>query len=68
MSTMNLRITTFRPLHQSRWNQLAGRIGEWRRRARSRYELTMLSDGNLRDIGLSRCDVDFEASKPFWQA
>jgi uncharacterized protein YjiS (DUF1127 family) len=68
MSTMNLRITTFRPLHTSRWNELTGRIGEWRRRARSRYELTTLSDGSLRDIGLSRCDVDFEASKPFWQA
>ncbi len=66
MSTMNLR--TFRPRHATRWNQLKGRIGEWRRRSRSRYELTTLSDGSLRDIGVSRCDVDFEASKPFWQA
>jgi uncharacterized protein YjiS (DUF1127 family) len=67
MSTMNLGITTSRSFRRSRWHQLQHHIGEWRQRARSRHELTTLSDGGLRDIGLSRCDAGFESSKPFWQ-
>jgi uncharacterized protein YjiS (DUF1127 family) len=35
---------------------------------RSRHELEGLSDVTLRDIGLSRGQADFEASKPFWMA
>lgn len=52
----------------SRWNQLTHEFAEWRRRARSRDELYGLSDASLRDIGLTRCDVAREASKPFWMA
>jgi uncharacterized protein YjiS (DUF1127 family) len=36
-------------------------------RLRSRYELASLGDAGLRDIGLSRCDAEFESSKPFWR-
>jgi uncharacterized protein YjiS (DUF1127 family) len=50
------------------WNQIARRIGEWQRRARSRQELHGLSDATLRDIGISRCDAHREARKPFWMA
>jgi uncharacterized protein YjiS (DUF1127 family) len=39
--------------------------GRWQR-ARSRYELESLSDENLRDVGLTRGEAEFEASKPFW--
>jgi len=67
MSMMNLGMTSLRPLRGTRWLQLKHRIGEWRRRARSRHELMMLGDGTLHDIGVSRCDAAFESSKPFWQ-
>jgi uncharacterized protein YjiS (DUF1127 family) len=43
-------------------------LAEWRRRAHSRSELMNLSDADLRDIGLSRCSTEIEASKPFWMA
>jgi uncharacterized protein YjiS (DUF1127 family) len=54
--------------HQSGrgWSHLKHHFGEWRRRSRSRNELMCLSDGDLQDIGMSRCAADFEASKPFW--
>jgi len=67
MSTMNLSITSFPPLRGSRWQHLKSGVGEWRQRARSRYELTTLSDSCLRDIGISRCSAAFECSKPFWE-
>jgi len=67
MSTMNIGITTLRPLRVNRWSQLARRIGEWRRRARSRRELMNLSHCDLRDIGASTCDAANEGSKPFWR-
>ncbi len=42
-------------------------LREWRRRARNRAELAMLDERMLRDIGVTRADVWFEASKPFWK-
>jgi len=53
---------------RTRWNQVKQSINEWRHRSQSRSELNNLSDRTLRDIGLSRCDASFEASKPFWMA
>lgn len=41
-------------------------IVEWRRRVHSRYELMSLGDAELRDIGLTRGEADFEQSKSFW--
>lgn len=43
-------------------------VAESVRRARQRRDLAALSDHSLRDIGLSRTDVDFEISKPFWRS
>ena len=37
-------------------------------RARQRHQLGRLSDAMLRDIGLTRSDVDAETRKPFWRA
>jgi uncharacterized protein YjiS (DUF1127 family) len=37
------------------------------RRARQRRDLAALSDHNLRDIGLTRGDVEIEIGKPFWR-
>jgi uncharacterized protein YjiS (DUF1127 family) len=40
----------------------------WQERARERRRLATLDDHMLRDIGLSRSQVEYEISKPFWQA
>lgn len=40
---------------------------EWRRRTKSRRELAMLSDLDLRDIGYP-AQVAAEKAKPFWRA
>lgn len=40
----------------------------WQDRARSRHHLRSLGDEHLKDIGLSRADVEAEAGKPFWRA
>jgi len=39
----------------------------WQERARQRRHLRSLDDHMLRDIGLSRADVEGEAGKPFWR-
>jgi uncharacterized protein YjiS (DUF1127 family) len=39
----------------------------WQERARERHHLASLSDTALRDIGLSRADVEHESRKSFWQ-
>jgi uncharacterized protein YjiS (DUF1127 family) len=43
-------------------------VAESFRRGRQRRDLAALSDHGLRDIGLSRADVDLEVTKPFWRA
>jgi uncharacterized protein YjiS (DUF1127 family) len=40
----------------------------WLERARQRRQLQQLGDHMLKDIGLSRADVEAEAAKPFWRA
>lgn len=50
---------------------LATRIFEalltWQQRQAERRHLAMLDDYLLRDVGLSRADVEQESSKPFWR-
>jgi uncharacterized protein YjiS (DUF1127 family) len=43
------------------------RLIEWRARVMQRRTLAMLDDHMLKDIGLSRMDVEREVSKPFWR-
>jgi len=40
----------------------------WQDRARSRHHLQGLDDYRLKDLGLTRADVQQESSKPFWRA
>ena len=42
-------------------------IRQWTMRVRSRRELATLSDYQLRDIGLTRNDVDRQLTTPFWR-
>jgi len=40
----------------------------WLDRTRQRRHLAELDERLLRDIGLSRAEVEHETSRPFWQA
>ncbi len=68
MGTMRSQVMIGHPHRGLRWSQVKQGLVEWRHRARSRRELMGLNDRCLQDIGISRCTVDFEASKPFWMA
>jgi uncharacterized protein YjiS (DUF1127 family) len=48
-----------------RWSEL---ITLWYQRQRQRRALLQLNDRMLSDIGISRCDAEQEATKPFWKA
>ena len=51
------------------WAQrLADRVLTWLQHSRERRQLATLSDNMLKDIGVSRADVDGETSRRFWQA
>jgi uncharacterized protein YjiS (DUF1127 family) len=43
-------------------------LSTWQERAQGRRALSRLDDHLLRDIGLSRADVERELMKPFWRA
>ncbi len=47
--------------------RIADALYEWQRRASERHHLRQLSDHMLKDIGLSRFDVERMAGKPFWR-
>jgi uncharacterized protein YjiS (DUF1127 family) len=67
MSTINLSVPSYRAYRAARRQQLRAMLVEWWQRILSRYELTSLGEADLRDIGLSRAEAEFESSKPFWQ-
>ena len=60
----------------SRWRQeaVAGLIKAaeillaWQTRAAERSQLAAMDDRLLRDVGLSRSDIERERVKPFWAA
>lgn len=41
-------------------------LWRWQVRARERRQLASLSERMLRDIGLTRADIEGECRKPFW--
>lgn len=50
------------------WAKGFGRtIRLWRSRIRERRTVTSLDYRDLRDLGLSRWDVERELAKPFWR-
>lgn len=48
--------------------RLVDTLLNWMERARTRHILTGLTETELKDIGLSRGDIDYEAGKPFWRS
>jgi uncharacterized protein YjiS (DUF1127 family) len=46
------------------WREL---LAAWLQRRRERYQLLQLSERELRDIGITRCDAVREAAKPLWR-
>jgi uncharacterized protein YjiS (DUF1127 family) len=58
--------------HRPAVRELGTRVAEvlltWVERTRQRRQLAQLSSHMLKDIGLSRADVEIEMSKPFWRA
>jgi len=47
---------------------LVDTVLDWQDRARQRRQMAMMDDHLLRDIGLSRADLECEYEKPFWRA
>jgi len=45
---------------------LLRQLRRWKTLHAQRHQLASLSDATLKDIGLSRVDVEQEASRPFW--
>lgn len=39
----------------------------WQERASERHHLSGLDDRMLKDIGVTRADIESEAGKPFWR-
>jgi uncharacterized protein YjiS (DUF1127 family) len=50
------------------WTELVEMLLTWVERSRERRQLGLLSPHMLKDIGISRADVETEMSKPFWRA
>ena len=48
--------------------ELLALVARWSERSAQRRRLLQLDDHQLRDIGLTRADIEKEASKPFWAA
>jgi len=48
--------------------QLLGQtVSLWLRRLRERAELARFGERDLRDLGLTQADADYELGKPFWR-
>jgi uncharacterized protein YjiS (DUF1127 family) len=67
MSLVTFSLTAVRARRVPSWSELRAVFKEWRERARSRYELRMLADHQLWDMGMTRTDANNEADKPFWK-
>ena len=56
------RSTSLTALLRASWQQ----VRRWHALYRQRRQLAALSDEMLKDLGLSRADIDTEAHRPFW--
>ncbi len=54
------------PSYPSLWRRLALRVRSWHALSVQRRCLATLSEATLKDLGLSRADVEQEIRRPFW--
>lgn len=66
-ATISSRSSSFRAKPISAFARLVDTVLSWMDISRQRRHLLELDDRLLRDIGLSRVDVEAEAAKPFWR-
>lgn len=52
--------------HEGWLLRMGKRLRRWQQLRHERQELWRLSDATLKDIGLSRADIEREARRPFW--
>lgn len=50
------------------FTRILDNIWLWQQRAQQRHHLQQLNDTMLKDIGLTRADIESEVAKPFWRA
>jgi uncharacterized protein YjiS (DUF1127 family) len=55
------------PRHAEKSGWVGRLLKTWRARSRERQALAKLDSRDLRDIGLSRWEVEQEVAKPFWR-
>lgn len=60
--------TPHRPANDNFLQVAFDRFQVWRDRVRTRRHLAMMSDYQLKDIGISRADAYSEVQKPFWRS
>ncbi|HJQ59311.1 MAG TPA: DUF1127 domain-containing protein [Vineibacter sp.] len=55
------------PPASTTWHSAFDVVRLWLRRSRERAELARFSERDLRDIGITVSDVQWEINKPFWR-
>ena len=48
-------------------DRIAGTLQVWRTRIHDRHSFDHVDERELRELGLSRWDVEHEIAKPFWR-
>ena len=58
---------THAPVPRHPLRELGTLVGAWLRHRAERLSLARLDDRTLRDVGLTRADVEREYERPFWE-
>jgi uncharacterized protein YjiS (DUF1127 family) len=65
---LGVDVLRIRPRTPSLSLSLLALLRLWRSRLRERRELLLMSERELRDLAITRADVQREVAKPFWKA
>jgi len=67
MTTPRIALPQRAPATPTLFAGLLALLSAWLHRSRSRHDLASLDEHMLRDIGLTRFQVEIESTKPFWR-
>jgi uncharacterized protein YjiS (DUF1127 family) len=67
MADIHLHFSSKAPLAGT-FDSLARIAAQWRSRNRERRDLARLTGRDLRDLGMTTSQAEFEINKPFWRA